>query len=120
MKYLKTYNENNETIPYIINIPINDKIFDIIKKHYNTTEPNEPLTFTLNAHNLDKFNINEIYILVYYHKKSNTNTYTWDTMQYFKRYYPDLDYITIEDWLKKHYPDLTVDEIIQSNKLGLL
>ena len=118
MLYLKTYSESNEKKDQdiiITDIPINQHIFNLIVKHYD-------LLITLNVNTINKFliksnELNEkLFIRIIITPQTQT-FYRWNTMKYLTE---KNNLITIEDWLNKHYPGLTIDEVIQSNKLGLL
>ena len=123
MIYLNTYQEKTvNQIIYIINVPINDYILDIIMKHYNLKTI--PLTVKLILHDLEETNDNnkdEIFFEITIEKYCKNHKWGWDSMDYYNRVYNDdtTNSITIENWLKKHY-SLTLDEIIQGDKLGLL
>ena len=133
MKYLNTYKELHKFHKYqpiyITNVPINDKIFDIIKIHYNLNDNQFIYAQTpLNKLHViskikEKYNTNHYENDIIYIKISklldNKTYYFWDISY---KYYPfkhDIKF-TIEEWLEKYYQNLTIDEIIQSNKMGLL
>ena len=115
MKYLKTYQENTDNV-IIEQIPVvNNHLINIIIKHYNITQPElygiPELCATLN--------IKKIYMTIY---NSFKECYIiWNQMSdFYENENANAITMTINDWLKTYYPDLTLDEIIQSNKLGLL
>ena len=134
MKYLKTYQEqitnNFKERIYITNIPVNDYILDIIMNHYDIESPLTAEGILLSCLDTKEIKIYfEIYIEQYIEQYVIEKYHQWDSMQYFDKIermqhnaekFDKTSIITIEEWLEKYHPELTLDEIIQSNKLGLI